>query len=195
MKLILKWTLCAHLFATRAGITYQNFAKAQSLCIWKSIFLITIFNESIDFGCAHPKKGQKKRVRRKNQKRSTKKREIHRAHRLRKGARIHQRFRRYGLILTFGRTHKNSSRIDGLRKTIIATKVPGAAEIGFKGWLIEPRNVEELRKAIMEASKTPKKILDKMGKMNRKIALTKFDWTTTYNKIYQILQTVTKSNL
>ena len=80
-------------------------------------------------------------------------------------------------------------------KPVIATKVPGATEIGFKGWLIEPRNVKELRKAIIEASKTPKEILDNMGKMNRKIALTKFNWTITYDKIHQILQTVTKSNL
>jgi glycosyltransferase involved in cell wall biosynthesis len=79
-------------------------------------------------------------------------------------------------------------------KPILATSVSGTPEIGFKGWLVEPRNVEELRKTIIEASKTPEKTLDKMGKINREIVLTKFNWTTAYDKINQIIETVIRSS-
>ena len=79
-------------------------------------------------------------------------------------------------------------------KPIIATSGSGTPEIGFKGWLVEPENVEELRKAIIEASKTPKEILDNMGKMNRKIILTVFNWTITYDRIHQIIETMIKSS-
>ena len=72
-------------------------------------------------------------------------------------------------------------------KPIIATRVSGTPEIGFKGWLVEPGNVEELRKAIMEASKMPKQTLEKMGEENRKIVLKKFSWDVTYEKILRIL--------
>ena len=79
-------------------------------------------------------------------------------------------------------------------KPIIATRVSGTPEIGFKGWLIESGNIEQLKKAIMEASKTPQKTLDEMGKMNRKIVLAKFNWDATYDKIYRIMETVINSS-
>ena len=74
-------------------------------------------------------------------------------------------------------------------KPVIATSSPRAyAAIGFKGWAIKTGNIEELRKAIIEASETPKHVLEEMGKVNREIILRKFNWNVTYKKILKIIE-------
>jgi glycosyltransferase involved in cell wall biosynthesis len=74
-------------------------------------------------------------------------------------------------------------------KPVIATSSSRAyAAIGFKGWPIKPGDIEGLRKAIIEASKTPKQILEEMGRANREIILRKFNWNITYKKILKIVK-------
>ena len=77
-------------------------------------------------------------------------------------------------------------------KPIIATKIPGMNEVGFRGWLVNPGSVTELRKAIMEAAELPEQILKEMGKTNREIIIKKFDWNLTYKSILNIFRKVTK---
>ena len=74
-------------------------------------------------------------------------------------------------------------------KPIIAASSPRAyKELPFKGWPIQPGDVEGLRNAIIEASKTPKETLKQMGKANREIILKKFSWDITYEKILTIIK-------
>jgi len=75
-------------------------------------------------------------------------------------------------------------------KPVITTRLPSTLEIGLKGWLTEPGNVDDLQDAIIEASKTPKKVLEEMGNANRKIILSEFSWNIAYEKILKIIAEV-----
>jgi glycosyltransferase involved in cell wall biosynthesis len=75
-------------------------------------------------------------------------------------------------------------------KPVITTRLPSTLEIGLKGWLIEPGDVDELRNAIIETSKTPWQVLEKMGEANREVILRKFNWNIAYEKIIQIVAEV-----
>ncbi|MFX0199736.1 MAG: glycosyltransferase family 4 protein [Candidatus Hodarchaeota archaeon] len=74
------------------------------------------------------------------------------------------------------------------KPVIAAVSARAYSAIGFKGWPIKSNEVEGLRRAIIEASQTPKEVLEEMGRANREIILKEFNWGITYTKILRIIE-------
>ncbi len=73
------------------------------------------------------------------------------------------------------------------KPVIVTISEENYAKLGFKGWRVDPGDIKELRRAIIEASQTSKETLEKMGEENRRKIIEKFSWEVIYGKILTII--------